>query len=78
MPLDFEQYFAKGSIENGPRDHLVSSVRIHKTPAHWIFHIWNRGGKSGELTVNASDGPTFLDLFLPKRVRVQDLSLPRE
>lgn len=44
---------------------LVSSVRIEKTPGtHDVLHIWNRGGKAGELTVNRGDGKAIMQRLL--------------
>jgi hypothetical protein len=67
------QYYATGV--NAPHavrsTFLVSSVRVVETPAHWRISVWNRGGKSGELVVNASDGPKFLDMFLPPDIRYE-------
>lgn len=36
--------------------HLITSCQIEETPGHDIVHVWNRGGKSGTLTVNKGDG----------------------
>lgn len=43
----------------------VSSVRVEKTPTHWHIAVWNRGGRAGELSVLAADGPAFVTALLP-------------
>lgn len=48
---------------------LISSVRVFRSPAHWEFHIWNRGGKAGVLTVDEKDGQALLDRLIPPEYR---------
>lgn len=56
--------------ESAPRSHLlVSSLRITETPSHWRIAVWNRGGKAGDLVVNAADGPAICDRLLPPAER---------
>ena len=44
-----------------PRERpVVNSVRIEKNPAHWHIGVWNRGGKAGDLCVDAEDGPEVI------------------
>lgn len=42
------------------RGAVISSLRVEKNPQHWHIHIWNRGGKSGTICVNAEDGPLIV------------------
>jgi hypothetical protein len=49
---------------------LITSVRVYRSPSHWRIAIWNRGGRAGELCVDAADGPGFLDLLLPPDTRL--------
>lgn len=44
---------------------LITSVRIDANPRHWWISVWNRGGKAGDLCVNAEDGPAFVDRLIP-------------
>jgi len=44
-------------------DHPISSVRLDEGPAHDIVHVWNRGGKAGELTVASGDGAAVAALL---------------
>lgn len=39
---------------------MVSSIRLEEGPGHDYVHVWNRGGKSGVLTVEKGDGMTFV------------------
>lgn len=38
---------------------LVTTIWVEETPGHDIVHVWNRGGKSGTLTVTKGDGNEF-------------------
>jgi hypothetical protein len=50
-------YTITGTIS---RSHFrVSSVRGEEGPGHDRVHVWNRGGKSGELVVNHGDGQSL-------------------
>lgn len=44
---------------------LVTSVRIDANPRHWWISIWNRGGKAGDLCVDAADGQAIVDRLIP-------------
>lgn len=48
---------------------MISSLRITKNPVHWRIEVWNRGGKAGELVVDAKDGPAVAALLLPTTQR---------
>lgn len=39
---------------------IVSSLRVEEGPAHDHVHVWNRGGKAGELVVQRGDGETLM------------------
>lgn len=54
-----------GADESGNRP-LITCVRIEYGPAHDRVRVWNRGGCSGELVVNAGDGERFLAVLLPE------------
>lgn len=45
---------------------LITTVRVEESPGHDHVHVWNRGGKSGVLTVNKGDGKSIARLLLPK------------
>lgn len=51
-------------------DILITSVRIEAGPGHDFLTVWNRGGNSGELTVNKGDGKTIARLLIPNGVWV--------
>ena len=36
---------------DGPKNGIVSSVRLEEGVGHDIVHVWNQGAKAGELTV---------------------------
>lgn len=44
---------------------LVTTVRVDEGPGHDFVHVWNRGGKSGVLTVTSGDGRAIARLLLP-------------
>lgn len=45
---------------------LISSIRVTRNPRHWMLTVWNRGGRAGDLTVDAKDGPAIVDSFIPQ------------
>lgn len=45
---------------------LISSVRVETDSTHDRVHIWNRGGKAGELYVCKGDGEAVAELLRPK------------
>lgn len=47
---------------------LISSVRVYESPSHDHVHIWNRGGKSGELAVCKGDGRRVAEILLPNAI----------
>lgn len=51
--------------DRGTERALVTSVRIDANPRHWWLGVWNRGGKAGDLCVNAADGQAVVDLLIP-------------
>lgn len=49
---------------------MISSVRLDEGPGHDVVHVWNRGGKAGELTVDKGDGLRLVErLFGPHPYR---------
>ncbi len=46
-----------------PSTMLVSSTACVVGPAHDVVHVWNRGGKAGELTVMQGDGAELAALI---------------
>ena len=61
---------------------IISSVRVYRDGgSHARIHVWNRGGKCGELTVNAKDAGEIAErLFgeLPTVVALQNASVGRD
>lgn len=50
---------------------VVTSVRVEESPGHDLVHVWNRGGKSGVLTVNKGDGLEFARRLLDNNFIVE-------
>jgi hypothetical protein len=47
-------------------DLLITTVRVAEGPGHDFVHVWNRGGKSGTLTVTKGDGRAVAARLLPE------------
>lgn len=60
-----EPFEVRWQMDNGSVRPLISSIRVYPSPSHWRLHIWNRGGKAGELCVNAADGQAVIDRLIP-------------
>lgn len=43
----------------------ITTVRVEEAPGHDYVHVWNRGGKAGELVVKKGDGIHIAHLLLP-------------
>lgn len=50
-------------------DYVVTSVRVRPSGKHDRVSIWNRGGLSGEVVVDAGDGVTIAKRLLDGGVR---------
>lgn len=35
---------------------IITTIRLEEGPGHDRLHVWNRGGKAGELVVELGDG----------------------
>jgi hypothetical protein len=46
---------------------VISAIRIDANPRHWWIAVWNRGGKAGDLCVDAADGPAVVNALIPPR-----------
>jgi len=61
----------------GAQRPLISSVRIIPQHKHARIRVWNRGGCSGDLVVNAEDAEAIVDRLIPPPARSDPADLIR-
>lgn len=58
-----------------PTKPLISSLRWEVLGEQAYISVWNRGGKAGDLVVDADDAPAIVERLIPDGVTI-DVTIP--